>query len=372
MDQKRFVLSSATALLAFAVSCSQPAENPVAPSSTTNSTAEALPADGSKLKVSAPVPVSPANNAQPDGGVVLVASKARGKFADITPSYEFEIRNSAGGVVYSRVTGGGAAGPDNVSHAVEGALEFDQPHTWRARASFGGEVGPWSVAASFRTPSGGYIRDNELFDPLTNGRTVGSPSGPTQFIPGKGVEFLAHSSFIRYQFGQTLDAGEFSMMVTGIDEGSPGDKSKVMSMQEGSGDITTNRYRFTAEKRGRSYTQPGAVTFRVISGNPDHNSGRVNDGARTVVPMNDESWYFWKITWGGNRASLEVRADNPSGRVLYASAVGMGGRAYSPNPHILFLGQPIGRGGELDATVPGMIIKNVWASSRPRPTFPGE
>lgn len=371
MEQKKFVLCSAAALFALAVGCSKSAETPLAPSAALEGTAGAA-ADGSTLKVTAPTPVSPVNNAQPDGGVVLVASKSQGKFTDVNPFYEFEIKNAGGAVVYSKVTPGVGSGPNNVEHTVEGGLEFDAPHTWRVRAVALGATGPWSAAASFRTPSGGYVRDSELFDPLTNGRTVGITSGPVNFIPGKGVELIAHNSFVRYQLPVTLEAGEFSMMVTGIDEGSPGDKSKVMSMQEGGGDITTNRFRFTAEKRGRSYSQPGSVTFRVISGNPDHASGKVNDGSRKVVPMNDESWYFWKITWGGNRAALEVRADSPSGRVLYASAVGMGGSAYRPNPHVLFLGQPIGRAGELDATIPGMIIKNAWASARPRPTFPGE
>ena len=62
----------------------------------------------------------------------------------------------------------------------------------------------------------------------------------------------------------TLQAGEISVMVTGADEGNPGDKTKIMSMQEGGGDITTNDYRFTFEKRGRNYVTPGAVTFRII------------------------------------------------------------------------------------------------------------
>lgn len=371
MERKKFVLCSAAALLAIAAACSKPAESPVAPGAAVEGIADAA-ADGSTLKVTAPAPVSPVNNAQPDGALVLVAAKAQGKFTNVTPSYEFEVKNAGGAVVYSRVTGGVGSGPNNVEHTVDAGLEFDAPHTWRVRAVVPGAAGPWSAAATFRTPSGGYIRDSEIFDPLTNGRSVGSPSGPVSYIPGRGIELIDHTSHVRYQLPVTLEAGEFSMMVTGIDEGSPGDKSKVMSMQEGGGDITTNDYRFTAEKRGRSYSQPGAVTFRVISGDADHASGRVNDGRRVVVPMNDEAWYFWKITWGGNRASLEVRADNPGGRVVYSSTVSMGGHAYRPQPHVLFLGQPPGRAGLLDATIPGMIIKNVWASARPRPAFPGE
>ena len=55
-----------------------------------------------------------------------------------------------------------------------------------------------------------------------------------------------------YRLPQTLEAGEFSMMILGADEGTEGDKSKVFAMQEGpdEGDITDDDYRMTAELRG--------------------------------------------------------------------------------------------------------------------------
>ena len=58
------------------------------------------------------------------------------------------------------------------------------------------------------------------------------------------------------------------MMVLNADEGNPGDKSKIFSMQEGPdiNDITTDDYRMTAELRGRNYGAPGSVTFRIIPG----------------------------------------------------------------------------------------------------------
>ena len=40
--------------------------------------------------------------------------------------------------------------------------------------------------ATFRSPAGGYIRGNEVFDPLTNGRTVGKPSG-REFVVRQGI-----------------------------------------------------------------------------------------------------------------------------------------------------------------------------------------
>ncbi len=371
MLHKRFVLSSAAALLALAIACSKSPDSPVSPSSTSDPSTTAA-ADGSTLKATAPTPVSPINNAQPEGTVVLVASKSQGKFVGITPSYEFEVKNAAGTVVYSRLTGGVGSGPNNVEHTVEGSLEFDAPHTWRVRAVLTGAAGPWSAAASFRTPSGGYITGSELFDPLSNGRTVGNRVGGTQFVAGQGLELLGHDSRVSYELPEQLRNGEFSLMVTGIDEGSPGDKSKVMSMQEGGGDITTNDYRATIEKRGRSYPIPGAVQFRIIMGEADAHD-RIFDSDRVAVAFSDERWYFWKFTWQSpGRAALEVREDSPTGRVIYNSSRGTGGFLYRPVPHVIHLGAPVGRAGPQDASIPGAIYKNVWVSGRPRPKFPGE
>ncbi len=368
MFHKRFVLCSAAALLAVAVACSNTPTTPVSPGATLDGTPDAA-ADGATLKVTAPTPVSPVNNAQPDT-LTLVTNKVTGKFGTVSPNYEFQVNTAAGAAVAACASTVGAGTASTVSYTPTCQLDFDTPYSWRVRAVVTGAVGPWSSAATFRTPSGGYIRDREIFDPLTNGKTVGTRVGATQFIAGKGIELMTPLSYVVYDLPQNLQAGEFSLMATGIDEGSPGDKSKVMSMMEGSGDITTNDYRMTVEKRGRDYVEPGAVTFRIISGDSKHESGRVNDGQRFVVPMNDESWYFWKFTWS-NRAALEVREGSPTGRVIYSTSVGMGGFPYRPVPHRVFLGGPVGRAGPLDATIPGLIIKNVWVSGLPRPNFPG-
>src|SRR4029079_15263937 len=114
----------------------------------------------------------------------------------------------------------------------------DTTLTWRVRAELQGAFGPGSADAAFKTPVGAYIRGSEIRDPLTIGRTVGTAFGPVQFVTD-GLELLTAESRVTYQLPQTLEAGEFSVLVTGFDEGSPGDKSKIMSMQESTSDITT-------------------------------------------------------------------------------------------------------------------------------------
>jgi hypothetical protein len=325
-------------------------------------------ADGSTLKATTPAVVSPTGGTQVTDPVVLTASKSTGKFADISPSYQFQVRSGSVVVYDSGVIGGTGAGA-NVTHTVPAsALNPDTDYTWRVRPSYQGALGSWSADAVFKSPVGAYIRGNEIRDPLTIGRTVGVGVGPVQFVK-EGLELLSHESRVTYQLPQTLEAGEFSVMVTGFDEGSPGDKTKIMSMQEGGGDITTNDYRFTVEKRGRSYTTPGAVTFRVINGDAGDDD-YINDGFRTGVGFSDERWYFWKATWGPGFAALEVREDSPTGRVIYTSREGTNGHAYRPQPHVIHLGAPVGRAGPIDASIPGTIYKNVWVGAGPRPIFP--
>ena len=62
-----------------------------------------------------------------------------------------------------------------------------------------------------------------------------------QFTP-EGIRLIDHGSYVTYRLPVNLQQGELSMMVLNADEGNPGDKSKIFSMQEGPNvdDITTD------------------------------------------------------------------------------------------------------------------------------------
>ena len=364
---RKFVLSAAALCMAVALACGKSSPAPTSPSGAQSSDAPAA-ADGSTLKVPAPTPLSPINGAQPDT-LVLSAGTVTGKFdTSITPSYEFEIKTAGGSTVSacSKVAPPPPSG-NSFGYVPNCQLEFDTPYTWRVRAVYAGAVGPWSSPASFKSPLGGYINGNEVFDPLINGKTVGETRGPVQFVPGVGLKLLGHDSHVLYRLPVNLQAGEFSMMILGADEGTEGDKSKVFSMQEGpdENDITDDDYRMTAELRGANYFAPGATTFRFIPGD-----GEPQDGVRLQVNYSSSSWYFWKFTWQTGSARLTVRRDSETGPIVYDQGIGGWGHPYRPDPHFVYLGAPVGRAGLLDATLPGGTYKNVWVSSRPRPNFP--
>jgi len=378
MQHKKAVACASAVLLAVAVACSKGPETPVSPSSAEPGGTAAGP-NGETLKANAPTPQSPVNGAQPDT-LVLTAGKASGSFnQDLAGgySYEFQIMNAGNTVVCSQTVPGGS--DSSVTWAPTSCtLELDANHTWRVRATTqnpSGQManGPWSSAASFKSPVGGYIRGDELYDPLYNGKTVAAPQDVVDatFVANEGIRLNSNFSRVTYKLPVTLQAGEMSVMVKGADEGNSGDKTKIMSMQEGFGDLTTNDYRFTAELRGNMYPLPGAVQFRLITGDAREEDS-IFDSARIQLNFNSSRWYFWQFTWRTGRADLVVREDGPRGRVIYNQGRGTGTHPYRPETHVIHLGAPVGRAGPQDATMPGGVYKNLWVSSRPRPVFAGE
>jgi hypothetical protein len=358
-------VAAATFAIGLAAACGQRANTPVSPS-TGAATDSGAAADGSTLKASAPAIVSPSGGGQVTDPLVLTASKSTGKFSDISPSYQFQVR-SGGTVVYDSGVIGGVGAGNNVTHTVpSSALNPDTDYTWRARAAYNGAMGPWSADGAFKSPVGAFIRGNEVRDPLTIGRTVGEIRGGTQWTPD-GLKLLGHESHVLYRLPQTLEAGEVSMMIKGADEGSEGQKSKVFSMQEGpdENDITTDDYRMTAELRGADYPDPGAVTCRIIAGD-----GVSRDCPRIQKSFDSSRWYFWRFSYRTGSARLEVHLDNENGPTIYDATIGTGSHPYRPNPQYVYLGTPTARGGFLDATLPGGTYKNVYVGPGPRPAFP--
>lgn len=361
---RKVLLYTAAGVLGLTLACSKSTPTPSSPSSAVQPETEAAP-DGSTLKAATPNVQSPTGGSQVTDPVTLSVSRVSGKYQDVALTYQFQVR-SGSTVVYDSGMSAGTVSGNNVTHVVpSAALNSDTDYTWRARATYQGAFGSWTSDASFKSPIGAFLRGNEIRDPLTIGRTVGTPVGATRFT-AQGLQIMTQDSHVRYSLPVTLQAGEFSVMVTGFDEGTPGDKTKIMSMQEGTGDITANDYRFTAEKRGSNYFLPGATVFRIITGGGEES---IHDSARIGVAYSDERWYLWKFNWGANFAQLDVREDGETGRLIYSSRVSMH-RAYRPVPHTVYLGAPVGRAGPIDASVPGAIYKNVHVGPGPRPTFP--
>ena len=194
LNRKVFACASAFAL-ALEAGCSKDPESPESPVSPTpiGGVSGAGP-NGETLKANAPTPQSPVNGAQPDQ-LVFTAGKSTGSFDQGLAagySYEFQILNTSNAVTCSQTLP--TTSGSNVTWTASGCnLELDTAYTWRVRAAHRNDasgqmaVGPWSSSASFKSPVGGYIRGNELYDPLYNGQTVGLRIGSTTFVPNAGL-----------------------------------------------------------------------------------------------------------------------------------------------------------------------------------------
>lgn len=330
------------------VSCGGSKSSPVDPT----------PVPPGTVTLSAPAHAAPADDAQtnslqPELTVANATSSQSG-----AKTYEFEVSAAADfAIVVIRTSDVSEDADGQTGWTVSSPLQPTTRYWWRVRVKQGSNTGPWSTPTRFRSRIEGFNRPGELFDPLTNGSTVGTLIQAT-LLPGQGVRLDSLGSRVTYTLPQNLPEGEFSLFATELNSDSAGDSTKLFSMQQGSTDMTTNPYRATIEKRDH-----GTVTFRFIAGDTDARA----DGVREDFAFNPSAIYFWKFTWGNGFARLTVLEGGENGRVVYNRGDSYSG-TYRPNPHIAHLGAPPGRAGINTASVPGAVISNVWLSSKPRPS----
>jgi hypothetical protein len=355
MPRHSFTFVVLAALAALTATCGRQAPSPTSPTGIVPGSTAAE--DGVTLKATAPTPLSPINDVKLDSPPVLTASPATLKFSEGALQYRFQVFNEAGVLVHdSGVVSG-------TSYTVTTALDAEKRHTWRVRAELQGHTGPWSANGSFIAPAGAYLIGNELRDPLTNGRTIGMAFDVT-FVPGVGVMLNGQSSYVEWTLQQTLEAGEFSVILTNMGEGDYPWKTKVMSMLQGDGvNVTDNLYRLTIDKRTLWADQGARVRYTI---RVDDDSYEVKGGPQG---WDSKQIYFWKFEWGNEFSRLRVYEGGVNGPLKEDLSTPYDD-VYRPNPHVIRLGSVGGRGG--DDTHPLVIARNVWVSSRPRPPFPGD
>jgi len=333
--------------------------------------------------VSAPALDAPASDEQLD--TLRPTLVVRNATADQTGArmYEFQVSDNTGfaastsGVPGLASTVGKVGVPEGANGKTSFTVETDlQPTTlfyWRARAVQGSSTGPWSATGTFRSKLVGFLRAGELYDPLIHGETVGQLVGSTTFIPGKGLQLNNGVSYVKYLLPQTITSGEFSMDIEGLRANAPGDKAKVMGMQEGQDDFITNRYRVDIQYRGTTGFPPNAITFRALYGSGEDLDLRFEPATATrlasVFLLNPTTTYHWKTTWGPE-FRVVVREGGITGNTIYDQGMRTKGN-YAPNPHYAYLGAPVGRSGTESASIAGTIYRNVWLSNRPRPASLG-
>jgi hypothetical protein len=367
MQMKGLLWMAPVALVALAVACGGNDKQPVSPTSSSVSAAASgagAAADGVTLKVNAPALTSPIGGARlTDAQATLTFQAATGKYVSgETFTYRVQLLSAASTVLEEKT---GTA----LTYKMQTAFDTDTTYKWRVRAELQSAVGPWSTTETFKSmlkPSG-YIRGNEIYDPLDNGKTVGTIVGPYTWIPGVGLRLDAEESYVEYALPTTLREGEYSVLVSGLAVVSSNEdpKLRVITMREGGSSINDNIYRMSADKRGN-----GAIAYRFITG--DASTGAyIESGAseRIPYPFHENLTYFYKATWRGGIFGLTVVEGGVAGNTIYDISKAYHG-IYQPSPHMVYLGSPYAAGDRGDpSTLDGMVIRQVWVSPNPRPSW---
>lgn len=288
-------------------------------------------------------------------------------------TYDFQVSDSTS---FTTITASKTGIAEDISGKTSATLDADlQSATrfyWRSRLVQAGANSDWSATGKFKTKIAGYNRAGELYDPLVGGDTVGTPSGNTSFVSGKGLKINDGNSYVMYALPQTMSSGVFEMEVEGLYANGPDAKMKIFSMFDGTGNLTGSRYELSAQYRGNSGNPNNCITFKAVWGStgiilePD-----LGQRQQAVVGLNPAQTYFWQGTWTSSSFRLVVRDGGPSGGVIYDRTISAPGGSYAPTPHYAYLGATSGRYGADTGSWPNVTYRNVWLSDKPRPTSLG-
>jgi hypothetical protein len=348
---------------------------------TTTTTTTAPPPPPAAPTIGAPGIDSPRDDEQVNTlRPTLVVNNAAADQAG-TAVYEFQIADNAnftitpGSFVASYalvVTGSNVpeGGGGKTQWTVDRDLQPTTRYYWRARkiltptavSTHGTFTGPYSVVSRVRTRDEPFSRAGALWDPLTIGRSIGAVTGVT-FEGTGGARINDLTSNIMYRLAATVSSGEHSMYVDNLDPEHNGDKTKLMFHMEDNGqDPTVNEYRKNVEFRGDDHPEPGLIRLRIITGDPDDHF----DSERIYGTFNKAIRYFVRERWGNGRHSIFIAEGGPQGKVVVDASYGYDG-TYGPDPHLAYVGAPVGRGGPADASATGIRVSGVFIGTGTRP-----
>ena len=349
---------------------SEPREVPLGPTAPSGT--------GGTVTLTTPAPVSPVNNEQlstlrPTLTVQNATASASG-----TRTYEFQVSDRTDFSIAASLTAsflvfvnqtGVAEGPDGrTSFTVSQDLQPATRMYWRARVVQGSSTSAWSEAAAFRTELVGYSRAGELYDPLINGKTIGTVVGAHAWVAGKGIRLETERSYVRYQLAEALTGGEFSVEVEGLRPNGPDHKLKIFSMNDRDADPSFSDMYMSTMYRGVDGNPPNCISFKAVFGSqariaePDRSER--NASVRLLDPSRT---YFWKATWG-SEFRLLVRDGGVSGNSIYEMAQSVGGTLRGTHA---WLGSNQAVSGTDAGTFPGATYRNLFIGNRPRPSTLG-
>src|SRR5688572_2976910 len=341
-------------------------------------TGPSTPGGGSgSVTLSTPAPVSPINGEQlstlsPTLTVQNATSSQSG-----SRSYEFQVSDNLGFTLGASLTAsflvavsqtGVPEGDGRTSFTVSSELQPTTRMYWRARAVQGSSTSAWSEPAMFRTKLVGYNRPGELYDPLIHSESIGIVEGAHTWIPGKGLRLDTERSYVRYQLGEAITNGEFSVEVEGLRPNGPDHKLKIFTMNDRDADPSFSNMYMAAMYRGIEGNPPNCISFKAVFGSQariaEPNSPERNASIRMLDPART---YFWKATWG-SEFRLLVLDGGIGGNSIYEMAKSVGGTLRGTHA---WLGSTQAVSGTDAGTFPGATYRNLFIGNKPRPSTLG-
>ena len=282
----------------------------------------------------------------------LVAGNASGGSGARTYTFELALDSAFQQMVQTE--SGVPEGLGGITKWRTAPLEPDTKYHWRVKASTSAGAGPYSTPSEFRIKAG-FTRDRisgglVLFDPLTNGTTVGQLMGG-KFVAG-GWQPQENSDCIRYQI-PVLREGRIEFETTNVSSPNPVSGKRILiSMWDPSkGEYTTNPFRMHLQKLDRTTVKFDDVRLRWISRGQETNTGI------SFFDFEPQIIYSWRIEWGTfpGIPSQHVKVFLDGFEILSRNY----DKPYSPNPHWVELGNC-----ERKETLEQAIWSNIRIGSR--------
>jgi hypothetical protein len=287
---------------------------------------------GPSVTISAPVAVSPAagaslSTAQP----VLTVSNVTVSDGS-TPTYTFQVATDSN---FASI----AASAEGISQGAGGQTSWqvstplgNTRYYWRVRARAGTTDGPFSAAAEFSVETAFFSAQPRagllVFDPLTNGSSVGTQSGGE--FTSRGWRVIARSNYIAYVV-PTLSSGFFEVDITNLTTRniSPDGRMVFIMWDPSLGDFTENRFRVSVQKLDRrSSINVRYIRLRWIS------QGRVFEDFNSFIGWEPEVVYNWRMEWGPDGGVHAARVFLNGQQIMSVQY----GREYNPQVHRIELG----------------------------------
>ncbi len=268
------------------------------------------------------------------------------------PTYNFQVGTDDGfrGVVAE--TTGHPEGASETSWRITTALANGR-YYWRARAMGLLGPGPYSPISDFfiggsSAPLPSPPSSGQLFDPLTNGHSIGDQRGGR--FTSSGWQVTSRGDFIRYVV-PTLESGFVEWENLGLQRSNPAaDLYTLFGMWDPSkGEYRDNPYRVHVRKLDTQGHNPPYVRLRWISGGQEYNTGF------DFLGWNPGQVYRWRVEWGPSGGGNEARV-LLDGRVVIRTGYGP---AYRPAEHWIEMGVE-----ERAESIVGTIYRNVSIGRR--------